>query len=382
MPPGVRVVPWADWYAWAELHDTLLPKSKALLPSAPNTRNADPTWLLALYRLRRAAGLPFAMEATASLVSLLTAPPADPHAHRLALGMALVRLVNAATDRIQPRGDGDRARSVHSLARALRLPPALVEVRHQATHNALPRIEALAEAAEEAIVWLDMVYWTPQAEAAANALGYAIQSRKLVPVPLVLKNVSDASANPDYKVGANSDDKVDANPDDKVDANEADPAPQQSPQPTRTRKRWRRSGTPEDWRGVPIGVMPGSTCTYRFIGIDVGHLVGCDWQPGAGGVLSTTVNDVVEAPPDTESSLWVDGDSSDAEGDVDGEGECARGATTDDFVLKPPAKTKRVLTEAQKFAVERMMHSLIARTESKPTSAREGRDCKATLAIV
>jgi ribosomal biogenesis protein LAS1 len=61
---------------------------------------------------------------------------------------AIIRLVNGLVDPLQ---SGVYARSIASIAAQLGLPGWLVEVRHAATHEELPSLEVLREAAQEVI---------------------------------------------------------------------------------------------------------------------------------------------------------------------------------------------------------------------------------------
>lgn len=61
---------------------------------------------------------------------------------------AIIRLVNGLVDPLQ---SGVYARSIASIAAQLGLPAWLVEVRHAATHEELPSLEVLREAAHEVI---------------------------------------------------------------------------------------------------------------------------------------------------------------------------------------------------------------------------------------
>jgi ribosomal biogenesis protein LAS1 len=61
---------------------------------------------------------------------------------------AIIRLVNGLVDPLQ---SGVYARSIASIAAQLGLPAWLVEVRHAATHEELPSLEILREAAHEVI---------------------------------------------------------------------------------------------------------------------------------------------------------------------------------------------------------------------------------------
>ena len=95
--------------------------------------------------------LPHALESThAFLCAILQDADAAASSSYLSLRMsyasAIIRLVNGLVDPLQ---SGAYARSIHSIAQQLGLPPWLVELRHAATHEDLPSLEVLREAARE-----------------------------------------------------------------------------------------------------------------------------------------------------------------------------------------------------------------------------------------
>lgn len=92
------------------------------------------------------------------------------HARRLQLAMAVVRLVNGVADAGQTRRV---AASVADLSAAAGLPRALVDLRHEATHNELPRVVALEAGAAAGLVWLEENYWRAQRGALASRFAAA-----------------------------------------------------------------------------------------------------------------------------------------------------------------------------------------------------------------
>ncbi|KAI8995690.1 Las1-domain-containing protein [Trametes punicea] len=77
---------------------------------------------------------------------------------RMSYASALIRLVNGLVDPLQL---GAYARSINSIAQQLGLPTWFVELRHAATHEDLPSLEVLRDAAREAMVWLLHNYFLP-----------------------------------------------------------------------------------------------------------------------------------------------------------------------------------------------------------------------------
>jgi hypothetical protein len=74
---------------------------------------------------------------------------------------AIIRFVNELVDQAQK---GLYATSITRLADQLGLPRFFVDLRHDGTHDSLPSLELLRWAAGEALRWLNMRYWKPEAE--------------------------------------------------------------------------------------------------------------------------------------------------------------------------------------------------------------------------
>ncbi|KAL7271817.1 rRNA-processing protein las1 [Rhizina undulata] len=102
--------------------------------------------------------LPHAIEATSMLTAAIlhdvyTNPSLT---RRLTYSTAICRFVNGLLD---PAQQSQFALSMHTLARNLSLPASFVEVRHAATHEALPSLEVLRTVANRALEWLWAHYW-------------------------------------------------------------------------------------------------------------------------------------------------------------------------------------------------------------------------------
>ncbi|GLB36507.1 putative las1-like [Lyophyllum shimeji] len=121
---------------------------------------------LAINRLsawRAITYLPHALESALSLLVVIvqdsTQAASSSHLSlRQSYSTAIIRLVNGLVDPLQL---GAYARSIASIAHQLGLPPWLVELRHAATHEDMPSIELLREAARESMVWLLHNYFLP-----------------------------------------------------------------------------------------------------------------------------------------------------------------------------------------------------------------------------
>lgn len=311
MHTGIRVVPWVNWEEWENLRLAIM-----------NGDHMCAANMLAMYRLRRKSGVPLPMQATVELVSLLDFRiPMDPHARRLALAMAIVRLVNGSTDRIQPRSENATARSVHSLAKALKMPPMLVEIRHQSSHNALPRLDALIEASREALDWLETSYWAPQATAVVQQRGDSIQHDNAA-LESNQREAGEKEMDQEIKISREN--------------------PEDSAEPFR--RRWRKCSNPDEWKNCPIGLLPGSPNPVNLIGIDVSNIIGKNWRSEE-HVPRTDA----EAPTPPVSEVAVD---------IQRQGAAIQDRDTE-IVLEASEKKLRTLDTDERDAVEHMMRSFL-----------------------
>lgn len=321
---SVRVVPWTNWAEWCQLRLAVLRND---LPSALST--------LSVYRLRRPSSLPSSLQSTVTLLSLLSPTPLDPHTRRLALSMALVRLVNGATDSIQPRAGGASARSVHSLAKVLRIPPQLVDIRHTATHSALPRLDALEDAAIIALGWLEESYWAPQ----SMAIGMPGEGAEFVK-----KVLQDERSEVEGKGKAREEGWKKlrrAKEGEKIQVGKEGTS--LVGEKRSRRSRWTACSAKE-WDGIPVGLFPGEAQPRKLMGIDVSGMIGCNWKPNTvvdtGGVEWAKLVEEKEKV-ERESCARRDG---------------AEGNGGDPLPGRP--KVARVLSGEEKDAVARMMEQL------------------------
>ena len=139
-----RVVPWADWDEWVWVCEALHGGD------APSV--AAGVARVASWQLR--GGVPHAVESSAALAAAAFGP-----GDRLALSMLVVRCVNGLVDGGQTR---QQAVSVAALAEQRGLPGWLVDVRHAATHNALPSARVLGSARAALAAYFYDEYWAPQ----------------------------------------------------------------------------------------------------------------------------------------------------------------------------------------------------------------------------
>ena len=152
---AATVTPWANWDEWSEAYASLFALDEP-------ARRTEGVRCVELWRLRGLQTLPLAVDATATFVELLLLDAdrgASEHALCHMYAMAVTRLVNGIVDPLQ---QGARAASVKALAKTVGLPAALVELRHECTHNRLPSIGRLRLASDQALLWLHEHYWLPQ----------------------------------------------------------------------------------------------------------------------------------------------------------------------------------------------------------------------------
>ncbi|KXN81109.1 Protein LAS1 [Leucoagaricus sp. SymC.cos] len=156
--------------------------------------------------------LPHALESTLSLLVVLqqdrnaTANSLNSLHLRHSYAAAIIRLVNGLVDPLQL---GAYARSIASIASQLGLPHWLVELRHAATHEDLPSIEVLREAAHQSMSWLLHNYFLPTLNPASTPERKALPLRPLGPIlkqyRSVLKTITrDASLRTRYKQEVNT----------------------------------------------------------------------------------------------------------------------------------------------------------------------------------
>lgn len=274
---STRVMPWADWSEWNELREMVL-----------NEETEQAAERVALYRLRRRDAVPIRMESTVSLMRQLENPHTDPHLQRLALSMTLIRLVNGTTDQLQPRGDRSIARSVYSLAVELNLPLILVEIRHQASHNALPRLSVLEAAAQKALLWLHENYWEPQSRCISSSLESTTESIKKVFEDVASDQsivLSDNDPRADEATHTHKEEYENCNTPTVLHrlrnlagklAREKDSAadPMSSQHTTAKKPRWTLCENNKAWVNLPLGLVPGQTRIPRLT-----NTRSMPWQP-------------------------------------------------------------------------------------------------------
>ncbi|CUS09724.1 unnamed protein product [Tuber aestivum] len=169
MSPTARLVPWRHPSDLHNLKSCLYPTS----PSPSTTPDADPRHQ-AVQKVRAwgtRMRIPHSIESTAFLTQAILAdtPLASQLSSRLCYASALCRyrltsrsarnrltFVNGLLD---PAQTSTFALPMHTLAKTLGLPTSFVEIRHAATHEALPSLPLLRTATARALEWLWGNYW-------------------------------------------------------------------------------------------------------------------------------------------------------------------------------------------------------------------------------
>ncbi|CDS08839.1 hypothetical protein LRAMOSA10200 [Lichtheimia ramosa] len=176
----LRVVPWINFEEFQTVH-------KWLYSQSPEE---------AQYGVDRVAAwssrgrLPTAVECTSALIQLRLRDRGHTllsHQElRQLYSFALIRFVNGMVDPLQT---GAHARATSEIASRLGLPLWFVELRHAATHEHLPGISVLREAAEQALQWLYDSYWALELRPEKSPI---LDETKVIAIRLALKQYKDA----------------------------------------------------------------------------------------------------------------------------------------------------------------------------------------------
>jgi len=166
---SARLAPWASIAEWRAVCDALAPSTSTSSASRDDDEDSEAAVARALSSVRawRARGrAPLAVETTAALLETMSrdrdARRGALESTRAAYAMTLTRLVNGVVD---PAQKGRYAAPVATLAAKAGLPRELVDVRHDATHDAMPTLGALRRGARRALAWCRRWYWDEQRRA-------------------------------------------------------------------------------------------------------------------------------------------------------------------------------------------------------------------------
>ena len=176
---SARLAPWASVAEWRAVCDALAPVTTT---SSSREDSEAVARALSTVRAWRARGrAPLAIEATAALLETMSrdrdARGGRLETTRAAYAMTLTRLVNGVVD---PAQKGRYAAPVATLARKAGLARELVDLRHEATHDAMPGLGALRRGARRALAWCRRWYWDEQRRAFEEAMmGVRKRAREL-----------------------------------------------------------------------------------------------------------------------------------------------------------------------------------------------------------
>ncbi|KAF9066058.1 Las1-like-domain-containing protein [Rhodocollybia butyracea] len=196
-----RRVPWASI---AELDEVC-----AAIFTDENDLESQTFAINRLVAWKAITSLPHAIESTLSLLVIIVQ---DKHSNssslvlRQSYSAAIIRLVNGLVDPLQ---FGVYARSIAAISAQLGLPAWLVEIRHAATHEDLPSLEILREAAHQSMAWLLHNYWLPTLDPSTSPQPDAAPLRPLEPILkeykyLLKLNTRDVSLNKQHRQPINA----------------------------------------------------------------------------------------------------------------------------------------------------------------------------------
>jgi len=179
-----RLAPWTSTREWRRVADALVGADDGTTArgggadaerddAAGRTTSEESLALRTVDAWRARGRVPLAVDVTAALVDAMrrddgsTASSSSSRGDggrgaRLEYAMTLVRLVNGAVD---PTQKGRYAAPIATLASKIHLPQELVDLRHEATHDALPSLRALRRGARLALAWCRTWYWDKQRRA-------------------------------------------------------------------------------------------------------------------------------------------------------------------------------------------------------------------------
>ncbi|KAM0789739.1 hypothetical protein ACM66B_006594 [Microbotryomycetes sp. NB124-2] len=161
-----RIVPWSTFDEFKHVFELIFDSDG---DSDSQRHGVD---MIKVWMLR--GNCPHAAESTAAFLELVlrdsarTGQSTRPTEleQRLGYSMALIRFVNSLIDPLQTTY---YARSMATLATQIGLPLWFVELRHAATHEHLPTLVVLQDAAKQALDWLYTNYWIKTISGSGNA---------------------------------------------------------------------------------------------------------------------------------------------------------------------------------------------------------------------
>jgi Las1-like len=156
---SVQSVPFFDWKEHDQVGMALVLRNHHTDLSTEDALERVAVWKT------RSTKIAHAIESTAALAQIILRDQQPPQGSvsttelRHAYASAILRSVNGLADSLQQQRFA--ASSVALLCAELGVPPWLVAIRHEATHNQLPPLPTLRMAAEAVVQYFSTVYWEP-----------------------------------------------------------------------------------------------------------------------------------------------------------------------------------------------------------------------------
>ncbi|KZF26631.1 Las1-domain-containing protein [Xylona heveae TC161] len=150
--PQIVVTPWRHHSELVKVRAQFYPP-----PHAQEDERRNAVNLVGAWKLR--GNLPHTVESTALLTDAMLndeGTSSSSYSIRATYATAFCRFVTGLMDSNQTKG---RKQSMYELAKQVGLPASFVELRHQATHEEIPPLLVLRQAASRSLQWLWRYYW-------------------------------------------------------------------------------------------------------------------------------------------------------------------------------------------------------------------------------
>ncbi|KAF2762794.1 Las1-domain-containing protein [Pseudovirgaria hyperparasitica] len=145
---------------WKTASELLIVRAQLFGLEGQDTEESRKDALQRIYAWQARGVIPLPVESTALLVQAQMFDKVQDDsqmAMRMVYATAVLRFVTAICDAFQP--NGREKLPMQTIGTLLKLPPGLVETRHDATHKVLPTLKRLQHATEESLTWLWNYYW-------------------------------------------------------------------------------------------------------------------------------------------------------------------------------------------------------------------------------
>ncbi|KAI9816871.1 MAG: rRNA-processing protein las1 [Pycnora praestabilis] len=160
--PQIAITPWRD--------ETELIKVRAQFYPTSNSQHDQRRKAIDMASIKRWGFLPHAVESTALLTDAILHDNPEKvsiNSIRAVYSTAFCRFVTGLVDSAQK---GMYKNTMYNIAKQIGLPASFVELRHEATHEDLPGLLVLRQAADRSLTWLWQHYWR-NIDEGGNVLG-------------------------------------------------------------------------------------------------------------------------------------------------------------------------------------------------------------------